>query len=115
MNGSDFLAEFDQEMAGTRRMLERVPEGQFAWAPHEKSMTLHKLASHLANVPSWIGMTLATEELDVSGPFEEPKPDTTRGLVELFDKAVAEARTALEPATAEDLAVNWSLSSARSY
>jgi len=114
MNGSDFLAEFDLEMAGTRRMLERVPEGQFAWAPHEKSMTLHKLASHLANVPSWIGMTLATEELDVSGPFEEPKPDTTQGLVELFDKAVAEARTALEPATAEDLAVNWSLSSARS-
>ncbi len=109
MQGSDFLAEFDHEMAGTRRSLERVPEDQFGWAPHEKSMTLHKLASHLANVPSWVGMTLATEELDVSGPFEEPKAETTAGLVALFDTACKEARAALESATAEDLSVAWTL------
>jgi len=109
MNGSDFLAEFDKEMAGTRRALERVPEDRFSWAPHEKSMTLHKLASHLANVPTWISVTLQTEELDVSGPFEEPAPATTKELVAHFDEACTGARAALAAATQAELAAMWTM------
>ena len=47
------LPEFDHEMTVTRKLLERVPEGQFGWKPHEKSMTLGQLAQHVATIPRW--------------------------------------------------------------
>ena len=47
------LPEFDQELANTRALLECVPEDKFAWKPHAKSMTMGRLASHVAELPSW--------------------------------------------------------------
>jgi len=43
------LPEFDHEMATTRRLLERLPEAEFAWKPHDRSMALGQLAGHIAN------------------------------------------------------------------
>ena len=65
------LPEFEHEMANTRKTLERVPDDKFSWKPHEKSMTLGELTTHLSNIPSWIGMTFDRDELDVS-PGGEP-------------------------------------------
>ena len=62
------LPEFDHEMAATRKMLERVPEGDDDWTPHPKSMTLGRLASHLANLPMWGTFTMAQTELDLNPP-----------------------------------------------
>ncbi len=59
------LPEFDHEMATTRRLLDRVPEAQFAWKPHDKSMTLGQLAGHLANIPYWCSATLSAPVLDL--------------------------------------------------
>ena len=47
------LPEFDEEMIPTRITLERVPADKFTWKPHEKSMTLVRLATHVAELPSW--------------------------------------------------------------
>ena len=52
------LPEFDHEMANTRRTLERVPDSAFDWTPHEKSLSMQALVSHLANLPSWTAMTI---------------------------------------------------------
>jgi uncharacterized damage-inducible protein DinB len=52
------LPEFDQEMANTRKTLERVPEDKFDWKPHEKSMAMGGLATHLTNIPTWTTYTL---------------------------------------------------------
>ena len=60
------LPEFDQEMANTRKTLERVPDGKFNWTPHKKSGTMVWLAGHLANIPSWASMTLNQNELDLA-------------------------------------------------
>ena len=54
------LAEFDHEMATTRRLLERIPDEQLGWKPHEKSMSLGGLATHLANIPNW-GTTILND------------------------------------------------------
>jgi len=56
-----FLLEFDEEMPSTRRILERVPEASFSWQPHEKSMTLGRLASHVAELPARCATIVATE------------------------------------------------------
>ena len=66
------LAEFDQEMANTRKTLERVPDGKFAWKPHEKSMPLGNLAVHVATLPSWAVQTVNQDSLDLAPEGGEP-------------------------------------------
>jgi uncharacterized damage-inducible protein DinB len=103
------LPEFDQEMAGTRRVLERMATDKFTWQPHPKSFSLGKLATHVAQLSSWAAMTLATEEFDVAQPREAPKVNTTEELLALFDKNSAEAREAIANASNEDWSKPWSL------
>src|SRR3954471_3052921 len=107
------LPEFENEMANTRKTLERVPDDKFSWKPHEKSMTLGGLATHLANIPSWTKETFARNELDVAPPggpeyrLEEKK--STAELLAAFDENVATARAALEAASDEGWQEKWSL------
>ena len=67
------LPEFDHEMALARKVIERVAEDKLSWAPHEKSMTLGALASHLANIPSWIAPTIQSDSLDLAPVGGEPR------------------------------------------
>lgn len=107
------LPEFEHEMASTRRTLERVPEDKFDWKPHEKSMPLGGLATHLANIPSWVGHTIEKDALDVAPPGEPPlrmQPATSRAeVLQQFDQNVAAARAALAGASDEELLKPWTL------
>ena len=83
------LAEFDHEAATTRRLLERVPDDKFDWKPHQKSMTLHQLTTHLADMPSWMATVGPQEELDLSTPMDRPEPPrTTEELLSRYDQNV---------------------------
>ena len=107
------LPEFDHEMANTRKSLERVPDGKFDWKPHEKSMTLGALSSHVANIAGWTASTFAGDELDVqpegAEPYREEEAKSASELMAMFDKNVASARAALEAATDENWQGKWSL------
>jgi uncharacterized damage-inducible protein DinB len=108
------LPEFDNEMATTRKMLERVPEDKAAWKPHEKSMTMGRLAGHLAELPGWAATTLTTDSLDIAppggGPTTQPTQMTSRQqLLEVFDKNVAAGRAAISAAADEEYSKPWSL------
>ena len=103
------LPEFDQEMKSTRKLLECVPDGKFAFKPHEKSMTLGQLASHVAQIPEYVTSTIRLERLDFTGE-EKPFAATTRKeLLDTFDEKSAAARQALSGATDEELAKIWTL------
>jgi uncharacterized damage-inducible protein DinB len=102
--------ELEKEAVTTRKMLERVPADKFSWKPHEKSMSLQALATHLAELPGWISMTLATDELDfANNPYRPVVVHTTKELVEYFEKSLAEGRQSLSTATEEQLLPNWTL------
>src|ERR1700676_5309436 len=103
------LPEFDQEMANTRKMLERVPDGKFDYKPHEKSMTLGRLAAHVAQVPSYATGTLRQERMDFTGDEKPFAPVTRQELLHAFDEYVAEARVMLAAASDEELAKIWTL------
>jgi uncharacterized damage-inducible protein DinB len=107
------LPEFDHEMANTRRALERVPEDKFAWKPHDKSMTLGRLASHVAELAGWVEPTLQSESLDVAPPGAPPyQPKIAASRTELlqqFDKNVAQARAAIAAAPDPAWMVPWTL------
>lgn len=103
-----FLPEFDQEMATTRRLLERVPNGKGDWKPHPKSFSLAHLAQLVARMPGWQIFTIKETSLDLSKGAGYSN-ETTETLLAEFDKNVAEARKAIQNATDADLAANWSL------
>jgi uncharacterized damage-inducible protein DinB len=103
------LPEFDEEMKNTRKLLECVPDGKFEYQPHAKSMTLGRLASHVAEMPSWAAMTLDREVLDLQAGFK-PEVATTRAeLLQKFDKGVVEAREKIAAATDADWRKIWTL------
>ena len=103
------LPEFDQEMANTRKMLERVPDGKFDYKPHQKSMSLGQLAAHTAEIPSYATATMRVESMNFTGEEKPFLPATRQELLEAFDKHVAESREALSKATDEELAKIWTL------
>ncbi|MDQ2901505.1 MAG: damage-inducible protein DinB, partial [Acidobacteriota bacterium] len=83
------LPEFDEEMKNTRKMLERIPEDKFDFKPHEKSMTMGRLASHLAELPDWASHTLQMDVLDMQ-PGQKPYlAKSHKELLENFDNQVA--------------------------
>jgi uncharacterized damage-inducible protein DinB len=102
------LKEFDQEMAATRRLLERVPSEQGNWKPHEKSFSLAHLAQLVAWIPGWITRTLREPHIDLAqgSGYTTEKTET---LLQVFDKNVVEGRKALEEINGAALNEPWSL------
>ncbi len=104
------IAELQMEAANTRKMLERVPVEKSDWKPHAKSMKLGNLANHVAELPSWITMTLSTDELDLSKMDYKPVLATTNDeLTGKHDAHVAKAIEALENTPDEDFNKMWTL------
>src|SRR5262249_2720878 len=107
------LPEFDQEMAGTRKTLERLPEDKYDWRPHEKSFTMGALASHIANMIGWATVTIEQDSFDFAPPgaeqYREEPVKSRAELLEKFDKGLASARAALAAASDEAMMTPWSL------
>ncbi len=107
-----FLQEFEQEMSSTRKLLQVIPFDNPDWKPHEKSFSLSALASHVAEIPGWVAVTLTTDELDfAAGNYKPFKPSSTEELLSFFDKQVDGARAALQQASDETLSKTWTLRS----
>jgi uncharacterized damage-inducible protein DinB len=108
-----FLAELESEAAKSRRVLEQVPSGKRDWKPHARSMEFGYLSELVANIPAWVGMAITLDELDIApkdGPQHKPAALTTSAeLVAALDKAVAQAREALQQTTDAHLATPWRL------
>jgi len=102
------LPEFDQEMATTRRLLERVPDEKGEWKPHPKSFALGHLAQLVSWMPGWITSALKETQLDLAtaAPYSFEKTAT---LLAGFDRNVREARAAIAESKDEDYGETWSL------
>jgi uncharacterized damage-inducible protein DinB len=109
------LPEYDHELATTRRLLERVPEAEFGWAPHPRSMTLGQLAGHVANIPFWCSATMDSAFYDVAtSNYKEARlaaPESRATLLKEFDAKVAAARASLAKATDAEMMAPWTLRS----
>ncbi len=108
------LPEFDNEMATTQRVLERVPEDKLGWKPHAKSGTMAWLSGHVASLPYWATIAMQTQEIDVapndgSEQKRSPTPGTNKELLAIFEKNRTAAREAIANASDEELMKPWSL------
>jgi uncharacterized damage-inducible protein DinB len=109
------IPEYDQEMEATRRVLERVPEDQFDWQPHEKSMTLGRLASHVAEIPGWAAMSIQEDEYDVAppggDPYQPPVVGSATELMKMFEETWSTARDLIASTSDEALMSTWTMKS----
>jgi uncharacterized damage-inducible protein DinB len=107
------LPEFDHEMGTTRRVLERVPDADLAWKPHDKSFSLGQLAAHVANLPNWAVMTFDSDAFDVAtmGP-RGVAPASVAELLRTFDGNVKTARAKIDEQTDPAFLAKWTLKNA---
>jgi uncharacterized damage-inducible protein DinB len=108
-----FREELDREVERSRKALEQVPDGNYQWKPHERSMIFGYLADMVATIPTWIEMEINRDELDIA-PAEgqgtkQGQKETRVDLLQALDEAAASARSALEKTTDEHLNTNWKL------
>jgi len=103
------LPEFDQEMANTRKSLERVPDDKFSFKPHTKSMTLGALATHLATINHWAEAIFGEDSFDVQTAPPTPELKTRAEVLSAFDKNTSIARKAIADSTDAHFMKPWTL------
>jgi uncharacterized damage-inducible protein DinB len=106
------LPEYDHEMGTTRRLLERVPEADLAWKPHEKSFSLGQLAGHIANVPHWIDATCDVAVFDLASLGEDARPKqptSVAALLKSFDENVKKGRQKIDAQSDSAMFAQWTM------
>lgn len=103
------IAEIKNESASTQKLLERIPADQLTWKPHEKSMDMKKLATHIAVLAGWPGVIAQTNELDLASAPQPGAVNSAEDLVKILDEGVQKSIEALENIQDEDLNQAWSL------
>ena len=103
------LAEYDHEMGVTRKLLARLVDEKLSWRPHDRSMSLGGLATHLANLPSWGDYILNQTFFDLADAPPRLEERRSRAeVLEMFDGTATRTRTALDKTDAE-LVAPWTL------
>jgi len=106
------LKEMEQEAQTTRKMLQRIPEDKYDWQPHQKSMTLGRLATHIAELPGWVKTTFTTDELDFAkGEYKPVVITNNTDLLAYFEKSYADGWEYLSKTNETELLKNWTLRS----
>ncbi len=104
--------ELENEAKTTRKMLQRVPPEKFDWQPHPKSMTLKRLAAHVAELPGWVALAIASDGLDFeNNPYQPKDVQNTGELLDFFEQSLREGREALANADASTFTNEWVLRS----
>lgn len=105
------LVDFDVEMDGTRRTLERIPENDPQWKPNPKSMPIGRLALHVATLPDFLTQILTTDELNLANhKFPDLAFQSAAHLLSELERSSKEAKGHLRAASDQDLQKNWRLS-----
>jgi uncharacterized damage-inducible protein DinB len=108
--GKAFAAELALEVLTTRRVLERVPEGDLAWRPHERSMSLGQLALHVATLPSQLVGFVSADDVDVDGvDFTPPSPSGRDAVIEALDVSLRDGAAYFAALPDHRAASPWSL------
>ncbi len=103
------LPEFDHEITMTRKLLERIPDDRFGWKPHDKSMSLGGLATHLANIPWWGEMTLGQPEFDTASVARNEEATSRAQILTTFDRNASATRALLAGKSDAELMAPWTL------
>ena len=103
------LPEFDNEMANTRKMLERIPENKFDYKPDPKSMPMGQLASHIVEMVGWLKDTIQLPSIDIPPDMKPYVATSRKDLLERFDQNAASSRAELAGVSDQAMMQEWTL------
>jgi uncharacterized damage-inducible protein DinB len=103
------LQELEEEAQTTRRVLERVPDNQLTWRPHEKARTLGELALHVAMVPGGVAELIASRSPAQAPDFTDPSPKNASELIPALEQSIAKAKKVLGGMDDAALTATWRL------
>src|SRR5262245_44770013 len=109
MNAQELLAEFDREMATSRRVLERKPPDKLERKPHPQSTSMMGIGRHLAHMITYGNLALTQARSDIADRPPMPPTATLADILAVFDRNVASVRALLSGQSDSDLAVTWGL------
>jgi uncharacterized damage-inducible protein DinB len=105
-----FEKQLKEEADNTRKMLKIVPEDRYDWQPHPKSMSVRRLATHIAELPGWIPMGINTDVLDFSAGDYKPTPiNNNSELMSVFEENQRQALESLSNTTDDFLQNLWTM------
>jgi uncharacterized damage-inducible protein DinB len=100
--------EIQQEAASTRKILKAVADEHFGWKPHEKSMTLGRMATHIAELPHWIIRVMGSDDFDMAAqPYQPVVCENNAQLLQFFEEKLSAALEGLQTADNDALAQQW--------
>ncbi|MBN1633401.1 MAG: DinB family protein [Ignavibacteria bacterium] len=106
----NLISEIQEEAKATKKILERIPDESLTWKPHEKSMPLERLASHVAEINGWIELIMETDELDFAKlDYKPPKILKNEDLIKICDESLKKALESLKKASEEDFKRTWTM------
>ena len=101
------LPEYDHEMGTARKLLERLPDASLGWKPHEKSMALNRLATHLAELPAWGSSIIERDVFEMSGDYKPTVLGSKAEILKVFDENAAAARATIAAKSDAELLSTW--------
>src|SRR5262245_53277510 len=106
----ELIAELKMESGLTKKMLERVPLDKADWKPHDKSTSIGRLATHVAEIPNWIDIIVRNDDFDfMSGKFSVRVAANSEELISIFQENLDKAISALETMSDEDFTKKWTV------
>lgn len=104
------IAEFEQEVTSTRKLLQAVPEKDLAYKPSPVSWNMGELAQHIATIYYWYVGTLTKDIYDMAADnLERGEPGDIKATLDLFERNVEQARVALTSISEDSLQVHWTM------
>lgn len=104
------IAEFEQEVNSTRKLLKAIPEKDLNYKPSPVSWTMGELAQHIATIYYWYVGTFANDVYDMANDeFERGSPEDIKATLELFESNVEKARESLKSASEDSLQILWTM------
>ena len=106
-----FIGELTYESSMTKKMLERVPLDKKDWKPHEKSMSLGRLATHVAENTHWVSYIHHIDDFDFLKDynFKPVTASTTDELLNIFQTNLDKAIADLSSMSDDDFSKNWTV------
>jgi uncharacterized damage-inducible protein DinB len=112
MRLDDLYKQLTRECTTSTKMLERVPSDNLDFRPHERSMVMRALATHIAELPTWVTMALTSDELDfLTMPYTPPTVTSAADLLAILDSSLRSATATLAAAEDATLDEQWTLRS----
>ena len=106
-----FIAELKYETSLTKKILERVPMDKKDLRPHEKSISIGRLATHIAETLKWISNIRHIDDFDFAKDFNFKKDVSAsqEELMQLFQTNLDDAIKDLSEMNDNDFNIMWTM------